>query len=49
MAIYAKGSDGIRRLVAGNSDGDMALMSPRHYMGEATIPTRATDVLAPSW
>ncbi len=49
MAIYAKGSDGIRRLVAGNSDGDMALMSPRHYVGEATIPTRATDVLAPSW
>ena len=49
MAIYAKGSDGIRRLVAGNSDGDMALMFPRHYMGEGTIPTRATDVLAPSW
>ncbi len=49
MAIYAKGSDGIRRLVAGNGDGDMALMSPRHYIGEATIPTRATDVLAPSW
>ena len=49
MAIYAKGSDGIRRLVAGNSDGDMTLMSPRHYVGEATIPTRATDVLAPSW
>ena len=49
MAVYVTDADGIRRLVAGNSDGDMALMSPRHYVGEATIPTRATDVLAPSW